>query len=142
DVLPTRLRLTGEQRHGGQDHAGSAVPALHGVGLEERLLNRMEAVAARQALDGPNLFACGVAHRRGAGADRLTVNQDRAGAAPAFATAVFAAGEVQVVSQDAEQCSLRVRIGRAFAAVDVEFLDGWHEVPPGEEWEGRLSDLL
>ena len=72
----------------------------------------------------------GRAHAGDAGAGRLAVEQHRAGAAAAFPAAVLAAGQVEVVAQDAEQRALRVGVQGTPRAVDVEFLDGRHGLTP------------
>src|SRR5579859_1037731 len=40
-----------------QNHSGRAVAALHGVSIDERLLDRVQLTVLRQALDGGDLLA-------------------------------------------------------------------------------------
>src|SRR5581483_9566029 len=93
-----------------------------------------------QVFDGAHLFAFDRADARRAGADRLAVEQDGAGAAAAFAAAVLTAGEVQIVAQDAQQAPVGVGFDGPFAAVDVQFLDGRHETPPPRK-RGRCINV-
>ena len=69
-----------------------------------------------------------VADSGDAGPHGLAVDQHGAGAAAALAAAVLAAGQVQVVAQDAEQASFRVRFEALFEPVDMQF--GSHQVLP------------
>ncbi len=75
-----------------QDHAGSTVAALHGVGLDERGLEGMQPAIMFQAFDGGDLFSLREPRRRTARPDRSAVEQDGAGSAESFTAAVLGAG--------------------------------------------------
>ena len=60
----------------------------------------------------------------------LAVDEDGAGAAAALAAAVLAAGQVEVVAEDAEQGAFRVGVEGVSGAVDVEQFDVGHEGDP------------
>src|SRR5205085_64528 len=98
---------------------------------------RVQPVAGAEALDGADLLVADGADAGVAGADALVVEQDGAGAAAAFAAAVLAAGQAQVVAQDAEQAAVGVGVDGVPGAVDVEFLDRWHNLSPGERGSSR-----
>src|SRR5215467_9245962 len=78
------------------DHAGSAVGTLEGFGLEEGLLNEMEAARLFEAFDGGNGFSRGSGNQSDAGATRRAVQQNRAGAALSLAATVFGAREAEL----------------------------------------------
>ena len=114
-----------QQRQRGHDHARRAVAALQCAHVPERLLQRVQLAVAREALDGRDLLAGEVADFPLARARRLAIDQDGAGAALAFAAAVLAAGQIEIVAQHAEQRALGVRLDRHGAAIDVKFFDAW-----------------
>jgi hypothetical protein len=93
---------------GTEDHAGDAVAALHGFGIEEGLLNAMQAFASGEAFDGGDGFACGEAGGGEAGGDGLAVEEDSAGAALPFAAAVLGSGEAEIFAEDVEEGSVGV----------------------------------
>src|ERR1039457_1325369 len=90
DVFAAGVRGFLQQRHAGDDHAGSAIAALHGALLEEGVLQRVV-----DAFDGRDLFAGGGAHGEFTRADGLAIEQHGAGAALAFAASVLGAGKVE-----------------------------------------------
>src|SRR5579871_266536 len=91
-----RLRRSRQQPRGGHDHAARAVAALrHALGDEGSLQHR-GLFGRAEALDGRHRFACGIGNGGEAGADRLAVNQDRAGAALTETAAESGAREPEV----------------------------------------------
>ena len=66
-----------------------------------------------------------------AGADGGAVQQDGAGAALAFAAAVFGAGEIEVVAQDAQEGAFALGVHWGVAAIDMKRCNFGHA--------GRLS---
>src|SRR5262249_51384211 len=114
-----------------------AVAALEGAGFEERLLQRVELPALGEPLDGEDLFAGDGFDASEARADRLAVDQHRAGAAPAFAAAVFAAGQAKVVAEDAQEALTGLGPDRVPRTIDVKFLDRRHGSPPRGKAGGR-----
>lgn len=89
-----------QQSDAAHDHAGRAVGALEGFGVEEGLLNRMKAAGLLEAFDGGNGFAVGCGNGSYARTTRRTIEQNCAGAALAFAAAVFGASKTEVVAKD------------------------------------------
>src|SRR5215475_13690076 len=88
-----------QKRQAAHDHAGGAVGALEGFGIEKSLLDGMKAARLFEALDGGNRLAGGRRYGKNAGSARRAIEQDRAGAALALAAAVFGAGQAQVVTE-------------------------------------------
>ncbi len=86
-----------------ENHAGSAVAALEGAFGEEGLLDGMERFAFGEPLDCQDGLFVGIGNCGHAGDDAFSADQDCAGAALAFATAVFGAGQLQVLTQHVEQ---------------------------------------
>jgi hypothetical protein len=72
------------------------------------------------------LLARAIAHRSYAGPSSPAIDHYRAGTAPSFAAAVFASGEVQVVSQDAEQTPFGVGVNAVVGSVHVKFGNSNH----------------
>jgi hypothetical protein len=75
---------------------------LHGALVQECLLDRVQAVALGEAFNGSNLLLGNIADARDAGSARLAIDQDRTSAALAFAAAVLASGQIEMVAQDEE----------------------------------------
>ena len=112
-------RVVGQQRMGGEDHRRRAVPALHAVGLAERVLDGRElARAGRHPLDGGDLYAVGLHGEHQAGAHGHAVDQHGAGAAHAVLAAGMGAGEPEPVAQAIEQAGARLDLDRVQAPVD------------------------
>ena len=72
----------------------------------------------RQAFDGRDRLARDLAHRGLAGAHRLAVDMDRAGAAQAGAAAELGAGKLQVLAHHPEQGRVGVDFDACRLAVD------------------------
>jgi hypothetical protein len=53
------IRILAEERRGGEDHARCTVTALHRIGLDESLLERVETAVNGESFDGRNLLALG-----------------------------------------------------------------------------------
>ena len=117
----TRVRSLLQESNAGEDHSGSAITALHGVGLDEGFLQRMEAAVLRQPFDGGDFFARDLGHLRDAGAHRRAIDEHGAGSAVAFATAIFAAGEFQLVAEDPEQEAVGVQLEPVMRLIDDKF---------------------
>jgi hypothetical protein len=81
------------------DHAGGAVSALEGFGVKKSLLDGVKAARLFEALDGGNRLAGNRRDGKDAGATRRTIEQNRTGAALAFAAAVFGAGQAQSLAE-------------------------------------------
>ena len=70
----------------GHDHAGGAEAALERLGVEKRLLHRMQFAVAGEPLERGDLAALGAEGGNEATVDRLAVEPDRARAAIAGVT--------------------------------------------------------
>ena len=81
----------------------------------------------RQAFDGGDVLAGGIADRQAAGAYGLAVDMHGAGAAHRNAAAEFGAGQSQFVADDPEQRRLRLDVELMRLAVDG---DGDHAFLP------------
>src|SRR5262245_40544167 len=93
----------GEQADPRADLAGGAVAALKGVAVDERLLERVQPVALRQALDRRDPGAGVHDGEREAGVDAPPVDQDGAGAALAVVAALLGPGQAEVLAQRVQQ---------------------------------------
>ena len=101
--LLTRARIFCQQRNAGHYHAGGTIGALHRVGLDECLLQRVQFAILFQSLDGGNLFGSDVADSSQTGPGRLPVYQYSTCAALTFTTAVFASGQVKIIAQNTKR---------------------------------------
>src|SRR5262245_35315020 len=97
------IRTAGDQVVRLDQQARRAEPALHGAGLDERLLDRVQPVAVGQALDRTDVAALRLPGRHEARADRRAVEVHRAGAAFALLTGVLGAGQSHPLAQDVQQ---------------------------------------
>ena len=61
-----------------------------------------------------------------AGANGKALQQNRAGTALTFAAAVFGAGQIQIVTQNAQQCAVRLGVDAATGSVHIQFGDPGH----------------
>jgi hypothetical protein len=93
---------------------------LHGALIKECLLNGMQAVALREAFNSSDLLLGGdIPDSRNAGSARLAIDQDGTGTALAFAAAIFASCQIEMVAQDDEQDGVGIHVGDIDAPVDV-----------------------
>src|SRR5436305_325183 len=83
DLLVGRRRMLREKRAGAHDDAGRAVAALEPVLGPEGLLDRMQPLSGRDALDGRDLPAVDLNRQHETGANRRAVEEHGAGAAHA-----------------------------------------------------------
>src|SRR5258708_1316455 len=98
-----RQPVPAQQIGGGDQQARRADPALPRARLDERLLHRVQHVAAGQALDRDYGPALRLAGRDQAGADRHVVEVYRAGTAFALLTGVLRAREPHPLAEHVEQ---------------------------------------
>ena len=106
-----------EEGDTGHDHASGTKTALESVGVDEGLLDGVELAALFEAFDGCNRFALDSFERGEAGACGDAGDEDRAGTALPFPTAVFGAGKIEFVAQDVEEWSLWIALDGACDAV-------------------------
>ena len=76
--------------------------------LHEGALQRVQLVAVRQALDGPNLFTLRPARRTSGRSAPAAVDQDRAGAAYAVLAADVRAGLPAILANGVDQGAARL----------------------------------
>jgi hypothetical protein len=96
DLLTAGVWVFRKKRRGLHDLAGLTVPALGNLLRNPRTLDRMAAIRG-EAFDRGYLFAPDCAHGRQAGADRLTIDVDRASAAHPHPAAIFCARQAERV---------------------------------------------
>ena len=71
--------------------------------MDERFLNRMQFSASPETLNGKNFRAGAFRRQDQTTVDNLTVQQNGARAALAFAAALFGAGQLQVVAKSVHE---------------------------------------
>src|ERR1700722_10626043 len=121
---------------GGEDHAGGADAALGSTGFEENLLDGVELFVDGEAFDGGDLRVLSLQDGDQAGVDQVAVHQDGAGAALAFAAALFGSGKVKVFAEDVEEALHRWCFDGLGLVVYGE-LDGGHLEVPEHSGLGR-----
>ena len=115
-VADVRIVLQRVRRQ--HQEARRAEAALQAVVVDEGLLQRMQLLAVGEPFDGADLPAVGLDREHQAGADRLAVEDDRAGAADAVLAADMRAGLAAVVADRVDQRLARLDADRVRAAVD------------------------
>ena len=120
DFISIRGSVFPQQRHRRQDHAGDTIAALHGLLVDERLLNRMQLTLSAQAFDRFNLEVLDTLNRGETGRNRFTVYQDRAGSTLSLATTVFCPCQIQIFAQNVQQASIRMGSNLTIQSVDLE----------------------
>lgn len=80
-----------------------------------------------EAFDGRHFAMADAADGGYAGPGGDAVQQNGAGAALPLAAAVFAAGQIQIIAQDAQEGALAFDIHGAVLAVHIQFGDAWHK---------------
>src|ERR1017187_3511896 len=108
DFRAGRARIFFQHAGDAHDHARRAIAALKRALRQERLLHRMQLAADSQALDGHDVLLVHVADVCDARGRALAVDEHRAGAALALATAEFCPGQLQILAQHFEQGSAGV----------------------------------
>ena len=104
-----------EQVGGRDDEARRAEAALHGAGLDERLLHRVQPSPSRQPLDRDDLVPVGLRGEHEARAHELAVEQHRARPALALLARVLRAGQPEPLAQRVEQALALPDVGLALA---------------------------
>src|SRR6185436_6834576 len=119
-----------------------AVAALEGLGVEERLLHRVQLGVGRvfgpgkrrrKALDRRDGLLPDAPDPRDAGAGAGAVEQHRAGAALPFAAAVAAAGEAEIVAEDGEEAVARLGVNLAILAIDAQDISSHRGILTGRK---------
>ena len=99
---------------------GRAEPALEPVVLDERLLDRVQPVAAREPLDRRHLGALGLEREHRAALHRAPVDEHGAGAALARVAADVRAGQPEPVAERVDEQRPPLDLERPRLAVDDE----------------------
>ena len=128
------MRILLEQRNCRHDHAGCAVSALQGILAKKCLLDRMELVAFCQTFNCRYLLLPDRGRFGCAGPLRLAVNQYGTGPTLAFAASVFRPGEIEMLTQHAEERSLRVGVNGEILSVNDK-AETAHSITTSEGWE-------
>jgi hypothetical protein len=121
-----------DESNRGHDVAGNAVTALHGLVIQECLLDGMQLFVSRDSLDGLYRLPFALADRGDTGARGDAVNEDRASATFSFAAPILGAGQSEILTKNIKQGSIRVRLGRPLTAVDSQHqFSRHHRFPQG-----------
>jgi hypothetical protein len=117
DVFARRGGVLLQQVHRGHHHARGAVAALSGLLVEEGLLDRMQAAAGRQPLDGRDR-AVRARDRQVAGGPGAPVDQHEARPAQAQPATEARPGEAQVMAENIEQRRVGLAADGVLNAID------------------------
>ncbi len=131
-VADVRIVLQRVRRQ--HQEARRAEAALQAVVIDEGLLQRMQRLAIGEPFDGADLPAVGLDREHQAGADRLAVEDDGAGAADAVLAADMGAGLAAVVADRIDQ-----RLARLDADVVRAAVDRQRDVDLVTHQRGRMS---
>src|SRR5258708_5913910 len=110
-----------QQRHASDDHARCAVAALHGVGFDEGLLQRVQTAVLLDPFDCRDLFALRFAERSDAAPYGRAVQKHGTGAALTFAAAVLGSGKVEFIAEYVEEGAFGIALDAMPGAVDDQF---------------------
>jgi hypothetical protein len=100
DIFIAGIRLLSQKSDEGHDHSWRAEAALKGTMLNQLPLQRMQVIWSAQAFDGLDIAPMHPPQRRQAGADRLIVDDDSAGAAFPIAAPDLGSAQVQALPQE------------------------------------------
>ena len=114
-----RVRVFLQQVGDGHDETRRAEAALHRARFEEGLLDRMQALARGQALDGAHVALVGLRRQHQAAAGERAVEPDRARSALALLAGVFRAVETERLAKEDEQAGSGPDVGLSPVAVDA-----------------------
>src|SRR5579871_1293187 len=120
DVGVTRIGRPGNERGRGHDLPGLAIAALHHFEAEPRLLDLASRLGCADALDRRHLAVADRTYGQEAGAHRLSVDMDRAGAALRDPAAELGSGEADHVPQSPEQRSIGRDLDRFGLSIDLD----------------------
>src|SRR3954454_18551418 len=95
DIVRRGVGVVFHEGGAAHDHAWGAEAALHGVVVDEGLLDGVEHAVLREAFDGGDLFAPDVVSNRHATGGDFAIDPDRAGRAGSAVAADFGAGEAE-----------------------------------------------
>src|SRR5262249_5546125 len=140
------VRGIADERIADQDDPAQTVAALKSLLFDKRLLDGMQSVRLRKAVESPETFKgsyavpVGVGDRRHAGADGPSVEQNGACAALSESAAEFGAVELEILLQYVKQGSRWVVNGYVgMLSVDLQYVDDHRNVlAVGKKLVGRL----
>src|SRR5262245_59052241 len=119
DVGVRGLWLVLEQRRHRHDHSCLAIAALWHVVLDPGPLHLVQSAAFGKPLDRRDILALGGADGKRAGAHRLAINMNCAGAALSDAAAILGAGQPHWFSNGLQQRAVRLHFDRMGLPVDA-----------------------
>src|SRR3984885_14750520 len=97
------MRILRQQLSGCNQHSRRADAALRPSAMEKSLLQRVKLTLCSDAFDRLDASAPRLKHRHEATVHKLAIHAHRAGAALAFAAALFRPGQMQIFAQHIEQ---------------------------------------
>jgi hypothetical protein len=134
------VRVFLQQPDCSHDHASSAITALERPSLKKCFLHWVQLPSLRQPFDRQHCLLVRVPDSRHAGGNTFAVDQDGAGAALAFATAVFRAREIKVLTQDFEQRTIGISSDSSGLAVNRESELLFHADDPGSTTTDTIAE--
>src|SRR5262249_17469872 len=120
DLVVGRIRRPAEERRGRDDEPGGAEAALHGAGLDERVLHRMEVAVGAEPFHGDGVWPVRLRGGDEAWAGELAVEEHRARPALALLTGVLRAGQAEPLAERVEEALARPDVGVLALAVDPD----------------------
>src|SRR6266536_1903798 len=121
DLAVGRLGVLVEQSLGAHDHAVDTVAALHGLFIDEGLLELVHLFGGAQTFEGGDRAVLSGADLGHAGTDGIAVHDDGAGAALRHAATILRSVELEIVAQNVKQRGFRVRIDDLTLAIHLEW---------------------
>src|SRR3984893_14802201 len=114
------MRIARDQRRRRHDLPRLAVTALRDLQIEPGFLDRLPSRGPTHGLDGCDRSRADAVDRGDAGAHRLTVNVDGAGAAQRHPATELGAGHAEQVAQHPKQSRVAVNIDAVGRSVDFD----------------------
>jgi hypothetical protein len=111
------MGISVQQCHARHDHSRRAVTALQRSFFEEGFLQRMELVAAGEALNGGDFPLSNRRDLGDASALGLPINENRASPTLAFSASVLGSGQTQKITQGSKEARLKVCLEAVRTAV-------------------------
>src|ERR1035438_3885170 len=119
DLIVRRVRRLRQQRCGGHDLSRLAVAALRNLFRNPGLLQHVQAISSK-AFNCEHAFARDLRYRSRAGANRVAIDVNRAGAAQSRAASEFRSGKFVGVAENPQEWGFRRDADFFFTAVDAE----------------------
>ena len=125
-----------------KDHARGAKPALERAVIEKGALDRMQRAALGQPLDRRHILAVKLEGKGGAGGNRNSVGQYRAGAAHRLVAADLAAGKLQILAQQIDGDPVRHHAEPVGATIDRHHNGDRHAHPSALRWRRNNTAIM